>query len=117
MSFFGELATLLTKFGQILAIPAEFSAVSADAMREGVILYGAHGGKGRTSALTALNCTEPLPRGQVPVGSPVSDRGSAVGFGVGSGPSTAAGSAPSCWLTWSAPVRRGRPAWSQNVRR
>ena len=70
MSISGELVTLLAKFGQILAIPAEFSAVSADAMREGVILYRAHGGKGRTSALTALNCTEPLPRGRVPVGSP-----------------------------------------------
>ena len=76
MSISGELVTLLAKFGQILAIPAEFSAVSADAMREGVILYRAHGGKGRTSALTALTCTEPLPRGRVPVGSPVRDRGS-----------------------------------------
>ena len=76
MSISGELVTLLAKFGQILAIPAEFSAVSADAMREGVILYRAYGGKGRTSALAALTCTELLPRGRVPTGSPVRDRGS-----------------------------------------
>ena len=76
MSVSGEIVTLLAKLGQILAIRAKFSAASADAMREGVILYRAHGGKGRTSALTALNCTEPLPRVEFPPAPPNRDRGS-----------------------------------------